>query len=217
MKAEIPGRLRGLFFVLLFFLPVLLSAHPHMQFNSTAEFVWEGKKLAGVFLEWQFDSFFSADIIRAYDVNADGSFDEAETRAVFEGAFSNLRHYYFFTFIRQGDRRETPASVEKFSAFQRNGTLVYRFYVDLRSWNAGTLHLAVYDYTFFCDIRYPDGNPVTLRYDREQVLPRWEIRENRNNPVYYNPLGDIEDTTVYYEWKPGLETYYPREITIYHE
>jgi ABC-type uncharacterized transport system substrate-binding protein len=75
----------------------------------------------------------------------------------------------------------------------------------------------VYDYTFFCDIRYPDGNPVTLRYDREQVLPRWEIRENRDNPVYYNPLGDIEDTTVYYEWKPGLETYYPREITIYHE
>ena len=173
MKAEIPGRLRGLFFVLLFFLPVLLSAHPHMQFNSTAEFVWEGKKLAGVFLEWQFDSFFSADIIRAYDVNADGSFDEAETRAVFEGAFSNLRHYYFFTFIRQGDRRETP--LRSRNPAPSNETA--RWYTALcgspvmERGNASPCRVRLY---FFCDIRYPDENPVTCGMIGNRYCPGWE-------------------------------------------
>ncbi len=211
------GSVRIVLTVLLLCLPVLLWAHPHMQFTSTAEFVWEGEELAGVFLEWQFDSFFSADIIGAYDINDDGRFDEEETQAIFDGAFSNLKNYYYFIFISQKGRRETPEKIEKFSAMQRNGVLVYRFYVDLSSWNTEKLRLAVYDYTFFCDIRYPENKPVILRYDPDVVQPEWEIRENRDNPVYYDPFGAVDDTTVYYEWKPGLETYYPREITIRYE
>jgi hypothetical protein len=38
--------------------------------------------------------------------------------------------------------------------------------------------------------------------------------ENRNYPVYYDPLGSMNDTTIYYEWKKGLQIYYPREIRI---
>jgi len=199
------------------FVPALLTAHPHMQFSSTAEFVWKGRQLSGVFLEWRFDPFFSADIIRGYDLDRDGRFNDEETGAVYDGAFSNLRNYYYFTFISQGKRRETPKKIEQFSVRQEEGILYYRFFISLAGWSSGPLRLAVYDYTFFCDIRYPDKNPVRMRFDESQVHPSWEIRENKDNPVYYNPLGTVDDTTIYYEWKPGLETYYPREIRIQYE
>lgn len=208
---------RRFFLLLLLCVPAFVVAHPHMQFSSSADFVWEGKKLSGVYLEWVFDSYFSADIIHGYDRNRDGLFDTAETRAVYEGAFTYLKNYNYFTFISQKERREMPKTVEQFSATQKDGRLIYRFFVDLSSWAPGTIRFAVYDYTFFCNVRYPDKNPVTLRYDTSQVTPSWEIRENRDNPVYYDPLGSIDDTTVYYTWKKGLETYYPREILVRYE
>lgn len=211
------GRLRRSFFFILFLIPALVGAHPHMQFTSTAEFVWEGKKLSGVYLEWVFDHFFSADIIRGYDRNGDGQFDTAETRAVYQEAFLNLKNYNFFTFITQNKRREMPSSVEQFSVKQEKGTLKYRFFVDLSAWDSGTIRLAVYDYTFFCDVRYPEKKAVSLTYDKSLLNPSWEIRQNTDNPVYYDPFGAIDDTSVYYEWKPGLETYYPHEIWIHYE
>lgn len=217
MKDKICGRSRFLLVCLLFCLPVMLTAHPHMQFTSTAEFVWKGKVLQGVFLEWAFDPYFSADIIRGYDVNQDGQFSPAEVQDVFDNAFSNLRHYYYFTFVSQNGRRDNPKTVEQFSVWQKNGTLYYRFFVDLSSWEPGTIRLAIYDYTFFCDIRYPEKNPITLTFDPAVVQPSWEVRENRDNPVYYNPMGAVDDNTIYYKWKQGLETYYPREIWIIYE
>lgn len=194
--------------------PVSIFAHPHMFFTSSEEFVWNEEKLAGVWLEWIFDSYFSADIIWAYDFDADGKFTPEEIDAVYNNAFINLRNYYYFTFIRQGKTRSNPTSVEKFTARQDNGLLVYRFYVDLSQYKSGEFCLAVYDYTYFCDVRYPDKNPVKLTYDSSKVAPKFTIEENKEFPVYYNPLGSASDTTVYYEWKPGLQTYYPREVKI---
>ncbi|HHU36751.1 MAG TPA: DUF1007 family protein [Treponema sp.] len=210
-------RLRGAFFFLLICIPALAVAHPHMQFTSTAEFVWDEKKLSGVYLEWVFDPYFSADIIRGYDLNGDGLFNKAETKAVYEGAFTYLKNYNYFTFISQKDRREMAKTVEQFSVSQKKGLLLYRFFIDLSSWAPGTIRLAVYDYTFFCDVRYPDKNPVALLYEKALVSPSWEIRENQDNPVYYDPFGSVDDTSVYYTWKKGLETYYPREIWIHYE
>ena len=78
----------------------------------------------------------------------------------------------------------------------------------------GELALAVYDYTFFCDIAYPEKNPVRLTFDPAKVSASFLIAENKDYPVYYNPLGAVDDTTVYYTWKKGLQTFYPREIRI---
>ncbi len=207
---------RGLVALALLLFPAYLFAHPHMFLTNKAEFVWDKAALRGCYLEWTFDAFFSADIIRAYDADMNGSFNEAETRAIYNGAFINLRHYYYFTFIRQGSTRTNPPGVSGFTASQKNGKLSYRFFIDLSGAGPGDIFLAVYDYTFFCDIAYPDTGAVTLTYDPAFVSPSYSIVENKDYPVYYNPLGAIDDATVYYEWKPGLQTYYPREIRITH-
>lgn len=187
-----------------------------MFFSSEVEFVWSGERLSGAYLDWTFDSFFSADLIHGYDRNRDGKFDATETREIFDNAFANLRHYYYFTFIRQQSKRSNPAAVKEFSARQRNGTVSYRFYIDLSGYAPGELFLAVYDYTFFCDIR-PGEQPVRLRYEPALVRPRFEVVENKDYPVYYDPLAPADDTTVHYSYRPGLKTYYPKEIRIHYD
>jgi ABC-type uncharacterized transport system substrate-binding protein len=207
-------KLRLLFVCALLIVPSLLSAHPHMFLTSTEEFVWDKASLSGCWIEWSFDQFFSADIIRAYDTDGNGRFSDAETKQVYNGAFINLKNYYYFTFIRQGKKRTNPPSVSKFTAGIRDEKMWYRFFIDLSKAEPGEICLSVYDYTFFCDIRYPDTNPVKLTFDPTLVHPSYQIVENKDYPVYYNPLGAIDDNTIYYTWKKGLQTYYPREIRI---
>jgi ABC-type uncharacterized transport system substrate-binding protein len=184
-----------------------------MSLTSSCEFVWKGPVLSGVYIDWAFDAFFSADIIRGYDANQDGKFSAAENKAVYDNAFQNLRKYSFFTFIRQGDTRSNPKAVSDFSAYQSGSTLHYRFFIDLSGYK-GELWIAVYDYTYFCAIEYDKANPVTLRFEPDAVRPSFSIAENRQYPVYYNPLGAVDDTTIYYTWKKGLITFYPREIHV---
>lgn len=201
-------------FLLFIFSMSMLFSHPHMHFTSGIEFIFAGNELEGANIEWTFDRYFSADIISGYDLNHDGLFNEKETKDVFENAFSYTKNYYYFCFIRQGNRRTSPDTVSSFKVKQKNGIVSYYFYVDLSEFKQRELFFAVYDYTFFCDISYKKNNGVTFKYSSENLHPSFNIVENKNYPVYYNPVGPIDDTRIYYKWKPGLETYYPKEIAI---
>ena len=192
----------------------MLFSHPHMHFTSGVEFVFASDKLKGANIEWTFDRYFSADIISGYDLNRDGLFNEKETKDVYENAFSYTKNYYYFCFIRQGNRRTSPDTVSSFKVKQKNGIVSYYFYIDLTKFEQKELFFAVYDYTFFCDITYKKHNGVTFKNASEKLSPSFSITENKNYPVYYNPIGPIDDTRIYYKWKPGLETYYPKEIAI---
>jgi len=192
-------------------------AHPHVSIASKAEFVWKEASLSGVYLEWTFDHFFSSDIISWLDEDQNGQFEDRESGLVYNNAFINLQNYYYYTFIRQGDKRTNPPKVTDFKARIEKGQMVYRFFIDLSSYAEGEICLAVYDYTFFSDISYPDTGAVTLNYDKAAVKPKFAIVENKEYPVYYNPLGAVDDTRVYYKWEKGLQTYYPKEIKITYE
>jgi len=190
-------------------------AHPHLFMTSATEFVWEKEKLTGFWLEWEFDLFFSADLIMNCDTDKNGSFSASEIKAVYNYGFINLKNYYYFTFIRQGQKRWSPPNVSNFTAgIRKENTVWYRFFIDLSTASKGDIAVAVYDYTFFCDIRPTEKSSVILNYDPAYINPTWKFVENKDFPVYYNPMGSVDDTTIYYEWKKGLETYYPKEIRI---
>ena len=203
------------YFCLLFvFCSLSLFSHPHMHFSSAVEFVFAGNKLKGAYVEWTFDRYFSADIISGYDLNKDGVFNAKETQDVWENAFSYTSNYYYFCFIREENRRSSPTDVSSFKVRQKDGIVSYNFYIDLSQFTSRELFFAIYDYTFFCDITYKEKNGVLFRYNSSSLRPTFKIVENKNYPVYYNPVGPIDDTRIYYKWKPGLETYYPKEIAI---
>ena len=200
-------------FTLLLAIPAAAAAHPHIFISTALEFVIKEGKIQGVYETWTFDRFFSADIIQGYDVNGDGSFNAAETKDVYDNAFINTQHYAYFTFIRQGEKRSSPQKVSNFSVGQKTGVVFYRFYVDLSHYS-GDFYFAVYDYTFFCHFRYAEPIPITFIGDASTKKPSYTIAENKKYPVYYDPFDSAEVTPMYDKWKPGLQTYYPREIHI---
>lgn len=215
-KNMIKSKKNILLFILLIFINFNTFTHPHMWFTSSLEVVFAGKNLKGAYVTWTFDRFFSADVISGYDINRDGVFSAAETADVYENAFSYSENFYYFTFIRHGERRTTPEHIEKasFSVWQKNGIVTYRFFIDLSEFKSREIFLACYDYTFYCDITYPKNAAVKFIYDESLVQPSYTIIENKNYPVYYNPLGAMDDNRIYYKWAPGLNTYYPKEVRI---
>jgi len=210
--------LKHLIILLIFFfitLPFSVSqSHPHMSITTSIKFLWNGQKLKGALFTWTFDAYFSAEIIRTWDFNEDGKFDKEETNNVYNKAFLNLENYHYFIFIRIGDKRINPKKTSNFSVTQKNRYMTYQFFIDLSHLKSSDFYISVYDYTYFCDVRYTKKNPVTFSYNPYKVKAYYKIQENEKYPVYYNPLGAIDDTRVYYKWKPGLNTYYPREIHI---
>lgn len=205
-----------LLFIFLIFINFQSFSHPHMWFTSSLEVIFAGKTLKGAYVTWTFDRFFSADIISGYDLNGDGVFNAAETADVYENAFSYTENYYYFTFIRQGEKRTSPEHIAKasFSVWQNKGIVSYRFFIDLSGFKGQEIFLACYDYTFFCDITYPKNAAVKFIYDKTLITPSYTVIENKNYPVYYDPLGAMDDNRIYYKWAPGLNTYYPKEVRI---
>ena len=193
-----------------------LSAHPHMFLTSTIELEFEGKECTGFWLEWVFDPYFSASIIQECDKNKDGKFDKAESDGVYQYGFINLKNYGYFTYIRIGDKRVNPDGVEQFTASIREDRLVYRFYIRTKGKGYGNdFSVAIFDTTYFCAIFYPETKPVIVRQAGTGALPKWEQKENKNYPIYYNPMGAVNDTTIYTAWRPGLETAYPVEVKFF--
>lgn len=200
-------------FALIIAIPAVVSAHPHIFISTALEFVIKSGKIQGVYETWTFDRFFSADIIQGYDANGDSSFNTVETQDVYDNAFINTKNYAYFTFIRQGEKRSSPQKVSNFSVNQKAGVVSYRFYVDLSRYT-GDFYFAVYDYTFFCDFRYAEPTPLVFTGSSGTAAPSYVIAENKKYPVYYDPFDSAETTPMYDRWKPGLQTYYPREIHI---
>ena len=78
------------FVLLMFLLPLYLSAHPHIMLKTSLEFEYSASQCDGIWVEWEFDRFFSISIINDFDLDKNGQFDSSETREIEKNAFSNL-------------------------------------------------------------------------------------------------------------------------------
>jgi ABC-type uncharacterized transport system substrate-binding protein len=176
---------------------------------------FENNRIKGVTLEWEFDKFFSADISFSFDADRNGTYDKDETNEVYKFAFSNLEKYNYFAFFRQQDRRFTPDRVEKFTVWNVDDeTAAYSFYIPLDNYTGKELNIAVYDYSFFCNVSYDEEDPVELDIIDSSVTPEYKLVENRDYPVYYDPFAPATDMSLHDKWRPGLETFYPTEIQV---
>jgi len=211
--SAVPAVLLGAFLVLF---PGFLCAHPHMSLESRVEFEYSGAACTGFWLDWTFDPYFSAAIIQEHDRDGDGHFSAAEAATVQERAFSNLRKYGYFVYLRSGKIRRQPQEVRRFSPEIRGDLLAYRFYIDLSGQGYGRdFSMAIFDPTYYCAAAYYPEAALIRQVDTGAPAPQWERRVNKEYPVYYNPLGTSTDMTSYNSWKPGLATAYPEEIRVW--
>jgi ABC-type uncharacterized transport system substrate-binding protein len=174
----------------------VVTAHPHVWIDVVATFVFERGKLAGVRLEWTFDEFLSDTLVRTYDKDKDGTFDEKETQQIQAQAFSSLKDQNYFTHLSLGGKKIPIREVTDFSAMLRKGRLVYRFTVPLHPGvdPAKTpVALSVYDETYYVDVSFDRDDPV--RFEGVPKLAcRYEVREDAKNPIYFGMVLPLQAT-----------------------
>lgn len=191
-------------------------AHPHVFIDSTLEFEMQSEECVGIWVAWTFDVVFSADIIGQFDADRDGRFNASENEKVRMQAFSNLRRYGYFTFLRKGDKRSYPEMVDGFQASQSDGRVTYRFHLPLEGKGLdGDFSVATFDSTFYCASRYSqEPARITWLGQKASRQPVISIVSNKEYPVYYNPAGGAGDSRVYTKMEKGLQTAYPEEIRV---
>jgi len=199
--------------VFLLSLSLPLFAHPHIMLNTSLEIEYSNSKCTGVWVDWEFDRFFSVSIIRDFDKNKNGKFDKNEVKDIEAHAFSNLKNYGYFVNIRVGKKRSHPKRVTNFFARFSGDKLYYRFFVPLDKGSYSNFNISIFDPTYYCAVTYVKGG-ITFGSGKGP-LPKYAILENKNYPVYYNPYGSASDMTAYTKWKPGLQTAYPKEVHVH--
>ncbi len=175
-------------------LPLLLlgkadpaAAHPHVWITNVSTFVFEDRQVVGVRQRWTFDEFFGSFVIEEHDQDGDGTFDPAETAALREGAFDNLREFDYFTHLRVDGASLPLREIEAFEARIEDGVLVYEFMLPLPAPvdpARSDLALGVYDAEYYVELLLDEHDPV-----RFAGLPdgacTFDIREDTERPIYY--------------------------------
>lgn len=191
-------------------LPAYLSAHPHMFIDTEMEVRLQGDILDGIEITWHFDPMFTAAITTDFDNNGNGQFSTGETAEVFSNAFSNLETSDYFTFVNIDGQIYSPTQIEEFSVFIEDGALVYRFFCpfNIRITN-GVFSVAIYDRTYYCDILYREGSPITINGPGSETA-QFEIEQNNDITISYG--GSI---SVSREGSSYSGTAYPQQLVVY--
>ncbi len=184
-------RWRALLISLVFTLaaPTVLEAHPHVFIDAKVTFQFNDSELEGFWVQWAFDEMFTGMLVLDFGIPRNGDLTAEHVRAIREGAFQNLRHYDYFTYIVTDSGRKPVEEVREFDAFFRDHRIVYRFFVPFREPlqnTASTLRIQMYDETFFTDIAFDRDSPVEIE-STVQLRSDHAIEQNEDRDIFYDP------------------------------
>lgn len=140
-------------------------AHPHVFVTARASVLFDGAAVVGLRLDWLFDDFFSFTLLEDFDGDGDGRFDAAETRALHDNAFGNLRDHGWFTHIYFGGAAQPSPEPGGFEAVVEGALVRYRFDLMLAAPvdpAATRLEFAVYDQEYYVEMLLDAAAPVAL-------------------------------------------------------
>lgn len=193
----------------LVFSPAPLLAHPHVFIDARVQLDFDETHLQGFWAEWEFDRLFTSMIVLDFRVPREGEFSQEQIQAIEEGAFSNLQHYNYFVFVVHDGNRMPAGRVENFTAFMRDGKIVYRFFVPYRvelSSEYESVRIQMYDHTFFTDITFHETDPVRSSANNA-IEKRVEVRRDQDNRISFDPTDtpgareDVEYSGVTYPYE----------------
>lgn len=167
---------------------VSVHAHPHVFIDSRVTFQFNEREMEGFWVEWHFDPLFTSMIVMDFGAPREGPFSSEVIRTIREGAFTNLRHYDYFTYVIVDDRVHPTEDVRRFSAFMRDRRIVYRFFVPFRhplDEQTRTVRVRMYDETFFTDIAFSRDSPVAVD-SPVSLSTEHLVRRNERLTIHYD-------------------------------
>ncbi len=175
------------------FVPVA-SGHPHVFIENALTIIFDKHGLAGVQVTWVFDEFFSNMIACDYDSNRNGKLEESEVKTINEKAFSNLKNFDYFTFIRINESPFKVRYIREFSAELQEGKLIYRFLIPCHARAISAykqLVISQYDPTYYTSVFFSEDRPVNLK-GASGFDARYHIEKNMKRSFYYGQFHPLE-------------------------
>lgn len=139
-----------------------VQAHPHLFIEASMKVQMDDQGLAGIEHTWVFDEMFSISIIDEEDKNKDGQFDADEMESIKKNAFSNLKEYDYFTYIRSNGKPVKTGEVRAFRPSVKEGKLVYSFFLPCHiaaSNYEKKIEISLFDTSYFSAVSMTDDYP----------------------------------------------------------
>jgi ABC-type uncharacterized transport system substrate-binding protein len=140
-------------------------AHPHVWVTMQSEVVYAADgTVTGVRHAWTFDDMFSAFATQGIESKKKGVFTREELAPLAEVNVTSLKEFDFFTNGKvDGKKAQFNDPVDYYLEYKDN-LLVLHFTLPLKTAvKAKSLHLEIYDPTYFVDFTFGEKDPVTLK------------------------------------------------------
>ncbi|WDP92740.1 MAG: DUF1007 family protein [Desulfobacter sp.] len=155
----------GLAACLLFVMPSVINAHPHVFIEQRMDICFDDRGLAGFKVNWTFDEMFSVMIAEDFDTDKNGSLSPEEVAVIREKAFGYIAEYGYYIHISIEGRPFPVTFTTKFNAVLEQGKLRYEFFIPCHVSAVPTTKQIVvspYDTEYYSDIYFAQKSPVTL-------------------------------------------------------
>ena len=177
---------------------------PIVLILNSVRFVFSPDGLAQIRIDWQFDEFFTGQILADCDKNSDWKLSDEEKACVKLHYFDNLVKYNFFTFIKINGRPIETSEIEHLKVALIENRLLYQFTVPCHVGGEPgdkEVRVAIYDPTFYCAMNFPDQVPVLVENEGDLDYSV-RVYENKKEAYYYDQIHPWEAKLVYYQ-PPG--------------
>jgi len=164
-------------------------AHPHVWADTRTKLIIENDNLIGVNHHWEFDDFFSLEIIEMIDLNKDKQINEKEAKEAYNTAFISLEDYSYFTHIFSNKQKQKLKTVVDFKpSIQDSNKLIYDFTAYLENpinIKTNKVKFSIYDDSRYIDIKL--GDRIAISFS-EDVNIDFNIIEDSSNSIWQGML-----------------------------
>jgi len=174
---------------LVFCLPSLVGAHPHVFIDYSITVVFDSKGLAGFRMRWTFDEMSSSGFIVDFDTNKDGRLSDAEKSVMKREAFDYLKNYEYMTHIEIDGKEFKVRYATGFNPSITEQTLVYEFFIPCHvsaTQQEKRVSVAVYDEEFY--IQFSTGKQAVQLQHQHPFRVVVKSLVNRSKTYYFGQL-----------------------------
>lgn len=180
----------GIIVLFVFITPFTTLAHPHAFVSTSYKIIFDQEGLAGFRVYWAFDEMYSSMTGLEFDLDGDGTFNDAESRELVKLGNESLPDFDYFTHIETDGKPYPVKTVTNFTIRYKKGILYYEFFVNCRLKADKKKHrvkVSPYDPNFFLAMLFPEKGAV-LQEKGEAFHIETTVAEDPETLIYFDTL-----------------------------
>jgi len=145
--------------IVLFIIPLIAFAHPHVFVDCSITVVFDQQGLAGFHNHWVMDRMFSGNMLSSFAPGYDPdqlSLTPSDIKSIKKGAFDSLSKFNYFQHIRIQNKDFSNIVAQDFMAKATHKGLVYNFFIPCylkASADSSLIEMSVFDDSFYTSIQ----------------------------------------------------------------